>query len=88
MPDPERKSDLPVGCMSPLNLEETALKIEAMLAAGSEEIFTPIPTGFSHYDRLLGGGLHSGDLHIIGGVQNIGKTPKCSRWRAMLLLRG
>jgi hypothetical protein len=76
MPEPERKSDLPVGCVAPLNLEEAALKIEVMLASGSEEIFKPIPTGFVHYDRLLGGGLHSGDLHIIGGVQNIGKTAK------------
>jgi len=62
--------------MSPLNLEEAALKIEDMLATGSEETFKPIPTGFMHYDRLMGGGLHSGDLHIVGGVQNIGKTAK------------
>lgn len=60
--------------MAPLNLEETALKIEAMLVSGSEEIFKPIPTGFVPYDRVMGGGMHSGDLHIIGGVQNIGKT--------------
>jgi len=76
MPDPDRKSDLPVGCMAPLNLEETALSLERMLATGSEEIFRPIPTGFPHYDKLMGGGLHSGDLHILGGVQNIGKTAK------------
>ena len=88
MPDPERKSDLPVGCMSPLNLEEAALKIEEMLAVGSEEIFTPIPTGFLHYDRLMGGGLHSGDLHIIGGVQNIGKTAKVLQMASNVAAQG
>jgi hypothetical protein len=74
--------------MSPLNLEETALKIEEMLVAGSEEIFTPIPTGFLHYDRLMGGGLHSGDLHIIGGVQNIGKTAKVLQMASNVAAQG
>lgn len=88
MPEPRRKSDLPVGCMAPLNLEEAALQIEAMLASGSEEIFKPIPTGFDHYDRLLGGGLHSGDLHILGGVQNIGKTAKVLQMASQIAAQG
>ncbi len=74
MPAPERKSDLPVGCAAPLNLEEAALRIEEMLAVGDATLFQPIPTGFLHFDRLMGGGLRGGDLHIIGGAQNIGKT--------------
>ena len=88
MPAPERKSDLPIGCMVPLNLEEAALKLEGMLSTGSEDIFKPIPTGFSHYDTVMGGGLHSGDLHIVSGVQNIGKTAKVLQMASFIAAHG
>ncbi len=88
MPAPERKSDLPIGCMVPLNLEEAALKLESMLSTGSEDIFKPIPTGFSHYDDVMGGGLHSGDLHIVSGVQNIGKTAKVLQMASFIASQG
>ena len=74
MPEPRHKSSLPIGCMAPLNIEEAALKLEASLAVSDEAWFRPIPTGFVDFDRLMGGGLHSGDLHLLGGPQNIGKT--------------
>lgn len=77
VPNPKVKSALPVGCMAPLNVEEVALKIEANLAASDDEWFRPIPTGFIDIDRTLGGGLHAGDLCLIGGPQNIGKTSLC-----------
>lgn len=74
MPEPEYKSALPVGCMAPMNIEEAALALEARLANSSVDSFRPIPTGFPGLDRMLGGGLHAGDLHLLGGPQNIGKT--------------
>lgn len=33
-----------------------------------------IPTGFSHFDRLLGGGLRPGQLVVLGGRPGMGKT--------------
>jgi len=60
--------------MAPEDLEEVALHVEQNLAAGREEVFWPIPTGIESIDMYTGGGLHAGDLTIIGGVQNVGKT--------------
>ncbi len=74
MPEPEHKSALPVGCMAPLNVEEAALALEERLATSGVDAFRPIPTGFIDLDGALGGGLHAGDLHLLGGPQNIGKT--------------
>jgi translation initiation factor IF-1 len=80
MPATPRGFHLPPFVMEPEDIEEVALKIEGNLELGEEEIFWPIPTGFSTIDRLTGGGLHSGDLNIIGGVQNIGKTALMLQW--------
>lgn len=74
MPRPRNMSDIPSGARPPLDLEEAALQVEEKLQKSSVEIFKPISTGFENFDECLGGGLHSGDLALIGGVQNIGKT--------------
>lgn len=34
----------------------------------------PLPTGFTPLDRYLGGGLHTGELLLLGGAQGLGKT--------------
>jgi len=34
----------------------------------------PMPTGFTPLDRYLGGGLHAGELLLLGGAQGLGKT--------------
>jgi hypothetical protein len=66
--------------MAPDDLEEVALKVEQSLQEGREESFWPIPTGFNTLDDLTGGGLFGGDLTIVGGVQNIGKTALILQW--------
>ena len=74
MPKTPRGFHLPPFVMAPEDLEEVALHLEENLAAGREDIFWPIPTGFDPIDHYSGGGLHAGDLTIVGGVQNVGKT--------------
>jgi KaiC/GvpD/RAD55 family RecA-like ATPase len=74
MPKTPKGFHLPPFVMAPEDLEEVALHIEKKLAVGCEDIFWPIPTGFDPIDHYSGGGLHAGDLTIIGGVQNVGKT--------------
>ena len=74
MPKPKRKSDLPVGAGIPYDLSEAAELLDRNLALGQAGMFRPIPTGLSGIDSALGGGFHSGDLAILAGVQNIGKT--------------
>jgi hypothetical protein len=67
MPEAPRGFHFPPFVMEPEDLEEVALKIEKNIEAGNEEVFRPIPTGFHTVDEQTGGGLHSGDLSIIGG---------------------
>ncbi len=74
LPRPKRKSDLPVGAGIPYDLSEAAELLDRNLALGQAGMFRPIPTGLAGIDAALGGGLHAGDLAILAGVQNIGKT--------------
>lgn len=80
MPGTPRGFHLPPFVMAPEDLEEVALKLEDNLEKGREEAFWPIPTGLCSIDELTGGGLHGGDLTIVGGVQNIGKTAMVLQW--------
>jgi len=88
MPKTPRGFHLPTFVMEPEDLEEVALNIERNLEQGKEEIFWPVPTGFNTVDQLTGGGLHSGDLNIIGGVQNIGKTALMLQWAHHIAANG
>lgn len=74
MPRPERKSELPVGAGVPYDLSEAAELLDRNLAFGQRGMFRPMPTGLLGIDEALGGGLHAGDLAVLAGVQNIGKT--------------
>jgi Replicative DNA helicase len=74
MPRPRNKSDFPAGVQPPLDLNEVVTGVvRPRLEKGTVGLFDPIPTGFG-FDRVLGGGLHAGDLAILGGMQNVGKT--------------
>lgn len=74
MPFPKKKSDLPVGAGIPYDLTEAAELLDRNLTLGNAGMFRPMPTGLTGIDSALGGGLHAGDLAILAGVQNIGKT--------------
>ena len=88
MPGTPRGFHLPPFVMAPEDLEEVALKVEASLETGREDSFWPIPTGFATLDGLTGGGLYGGDLTIVGGVQNIGKTALILQWANHLAGKG
>lgn len=74
MPDIRRASALPHGNTPPLSVAEAAESIEHKLSKGRSDLFEPIPVGFDGIDRCLNGGLHGGDLALLGGAQNVGKT--------------
>jgi len=80
MPGTPRGFHLPPFVRAPEDIEEVALKLEQSLQDGREETFQPIDTGFHSLDNLTGGGLYGGDLTILGGVQNIGKTALILQW--------
>lgn len=48
--------------------------LDASLRAGEATDLTPVPTGFGILDETVGGGLHPGDLMVLGGPPGVGKT--------------
>lgn len=83
MPKPKKASQLPIGASAPMDLDEVSVKVVGhALESGTAEMFTPIPTGLSSIDSRTGGGLHGGDLIVLGGVQNVGKTAAVMQFAA------
>src|SRR5919202_633777 len=69
--------------------------VAALVQELSEEIRTgkaqellPIPTGFQPLDRVLSGGLHPGELILLGGVPGAGKTVMTLQWARNLARSG
>ncbi len=60
--------------VGPASLAEVMAQVEAEYASGDLEHLRPMPTGFSPLDDVLNGGLHAGELLIIGGPFGVGKT--------------
>ena len=58
----------------PQNLWETVQAFNQRLRSGNLENYRPAPLGFPQLDECLGGGLRAGDLCLVGGMQNVGKT--------------
>jgi replicative DNA helicase len=63
-----------------MDLNQCMQAQEEMLLSCDTRMFTPIPTGFKWLDQKLGGGLHSADIIILGGKQNLGKTAMALQW--------
>jgi hypothetical protein len=80
MPELPRGFHLPPFVPVPEDLEQLALRLEAQLLVGREDRFQATPTGFPALDAITAGGLHGGDLVLVGGVQNIGKTALILQW--------
>ncbi|TAK36116.1 MAG: hypothetical protein EPO21_03980 [Chloroflexota bacterium] len=65
---------LPLGLSFPKTLSQVVLEADARIAADRLKGYRPVPTGFESLDVTMGGGLHPGDLVLVGGRQGIGKT--------------
>ena len=58
----------------PATLTEVLAEVEAEVANGGADRLRPMPTGFTPLDDVLNGGLHPGELLVIGGAFGVGKT--------------
>ena len=58
----------------PVSLSETLSAVDQQIAHGAVDGFRPLRLGFSPLDEILGGGMRSGDLMIVGGAYGVGKT--------------
>ena len=65
---------LPLGLSFPKPLSQVVAEADSRIAAGQLKSYRPVATGFEMLDDIIGGGLHAGDLILIGGRQGIGKT--------------
>jgi len=65
---------LPIGAPDPLDLVQGAQRIDSFLKNSTPETFIPVRIGFDGIDEFTSGGIHGGDLWLLGGVQNVGKT--------------
>lgn len=88
MPKLPRGFHFPPFVPVPEDLDELALRLAGRLAAGRAHEWVPMATGFPGLDALTGGGLHGGDLAVVGGVPNIGKTALVLQWARHLAADG
>jgi replicative DNA helicase len=58
----------------PWTLGEAAQGFEREMLSGNLELYRTTPLGIPWIDGCLGGGAHAGDLILLGGMQNVGKT--------------
>lgn len=65
---------LPLGLSFPKTLSQVVLEADTRIAADQLKGYRPVPTGFDMLDITIGGGLHPGDLLLVGGRQGVGKT--------------
>jgi replicative DNA helicase len=57
-----------------LTLADTLREVESQLTSGAGTDIGTIPTGFPLLDGVLSGGIHAGELLLIGGAPGVGKT--------------
>lgn len=54
--------------------------LDDRLRSGAGVDVRTVPTGFSVLDEILGGGLHAGELVLLGGPPGVGKTIAALQW--------
>ena len=57
-----------------VRLDQLLDRLDASLRAGDLTDLTALSTGFQLLDETIGGGLHAGDLLLLGGPPGVGKT--------------
>lgn len=60
--------------MEPRLIGETMVDYLTMIENRLAGLHKPIPTGYAHFDELMGGGLERGTLTVVAGRPGMGKT--------------
>jgi replicative DNA helicase len=71
-----------------VTVTEAIGELDQRLRAGSVSGARTLATGFSILDEVLGGGLHAGELLLIGGPPGVGKTIAALQWARNLARTG
>jgi replicative DNA helicase len=67
---------------------ETIAALDRDLLSGKDAGLAAFPTGFAVLDELLAGGLHPGELLLLGGPPGVGKTITALQWARRAALDG
>ena len=67
---------------------DTLRSLDADLRAHRALQVRSVPTGFDVLDEVLGGGLHAGELILLGGPPGVGKTITALQWARNLARNG
>jgi replicative DNA helicase len=59
---------------------EVLSDLDSQLRAGEDSELRSVPTGFGILDDVLGGGLRTGELLLLGGPPGVGKTIAALQW--------
>ncbi|MGH3074972.1 MAG: DnaB-like helicase C-terminal domain-containing protein [Gaiellales bacterium] len=62
------------GSLRPRAAADVLLDLASKVDAGEVAQYEPVALGFTPLDKIIGGGLRSGELLLIGGSQGTGKT--------------
>lgn len=74
--------------VEPRSVAGVLSELGRVLENGAGKAFLPIPTGFEPLDHVLGGGLHAGELTIVGGPPGVGKTVATLQWARAIAKAG
>jgi replicative DNA helicase len=63
-----------------VSVGEALTRLDESLGSQVAAYARPVPTGWSVLDEILGGGLHAGELLLLGGPPGVGKTITGLQW--------
>ena len=70
------------------SLSEVITDVDQRLRSHAELDVRSVASGFPVFDEVLGGGLHAGELILLGGPPGVGKTIAALQWARNIALEG